>query len=171
MFFFEKSKLLAVAAAKRNENRTAAPFPFLVIDGLLPDHFAQEAAREFPTEEQSAFLEPNSRFQNKKRVLDQENGLAGISSTLRHMLNEFNSLAFVDFLESLTGIEGLITDPHLRGGGVHQVMPGGKLAIHADVNVDRHRCGKGAHPLYGRKGSGCVDYLEGTKVCRYWVRS
>jgi Rps23 Pro-64 3,4-dihydroxylase Tpa1-like proline 4-hydroxylase len=41
---------------------------------------------------------------------------------------------FVNFLEKLTGIEGLITDHTLNGGGLHQILRGGKLDIHADYN-------------------------------------
>ena len=46
-----------------------------------------------------------------------------------------NSSAFTKFLENLTGIEGLIPDPHFRGGGLHQVERGGYLDIHCDFNV------------------------------------
>jgi glycosyltransferase involved in cell wall biosynthesis len=35
-------------------------------------------------------------------------------------------------LEKLTGIEGLIADPTLLGGGMHKIESGGKLSIHAD---------------------------------------
>lgn len=50
---------------------------------------------------------------------------------------------FVKFLEKLTGIENLIADPHYRGSGIHQTLPGGFLNIHADFNryikYDMHR--------------------------------
>jgi Rps23 Pro-64 3,4-dihydroxylase Tpa1-like proline 4-hydroxylase len=38
------------------------------------------------------------------------------------------------FLQELTGIEGLIPDPYFIGGGLHQIMPGGFLEVHADFN-------------------------------------
>ena len=38
------------------------------------------------------------------------------------------------FLERLSGIEGLIADPHLDGGGLHQIERGGRLAVHADFS-------------------------------------
>ena len=38
------------------------------------------------------------------------------------------------FLEKLTGIAGLIPDPHLRGGGLHEIRRGGSLGVHADFN-------------------------------------
>jgi Rps23 Pro-64 3,4-dihydroxylase Tpa1-like proline 4-hydroxylase len=49
-------------------------------------------------------------------------------------LAALNSSRFVAFLEGLTGISGLVADPHYRGGGLHQILPGGRLGIHADFN-------------------------------------
>ena len=34
----------------------------------------------------------------------------------------------------MTGIQSLIPDPSFQGGGLHQIVPGGKLGIHADFN-------------------------------------
>lgn len=138
MFFFETSTLMPLAQTKRGEFKRGAPFPSLVLDGLLPAEVAQSAAEAFPSHS-DVFFEPDNRFQEKKGVLKMTEGLTDVPPVLRHLINEFNSLAFLDFLGALTGIEGLIPDPHLRGGGVHRVLPGGKLAIHADFNVDRHR--------------------------------
>ena len=50
------------------------------------------------------------------------------------LLAEFNGQIFVDFLERLTGITGLIPDPHYEGGGLHQIRRGGFLKVHADFN-------------------------------------
>jgi Rps23 Pro-64 3,4-dihydroxylase Tpa1-like proline 4-hydroxylase len=49
-------------------------------------------------------------------------------------LNAFNSYPFINFLEELTGIPKLLPDPHFNGGGLHQILNGGKLAIHTDFN-------------------------------------
>lgn len=40
----------------------------------------------------------------------------------------------MEFLEQLTGIQGLVPDPHFIGGGLHQIPRGAKLGIHADFN-------------------------------------
>ena len=53
---------------------------------------------------------------------------------IREVLGEFNSAVFISFLEKLTGIEGLIPDPYYRGGGMHQIIPGGFLKVHVDFN-------------------------------------
>ena len=50
------------------------------------------------------------------------------------MFEELNAVPFVTFLEQLTGIGGVIPDPHLRGGGLHEIVRGGLLGIHADFN-------------------------------------
>jgi Rps23 Pro-64 3,4-dihydroxylase Tpa1-like proline 4-hydroxylase len=38
------------------------------------------------------------------------------------------------FLETLTGIDGLVPDPYFGGGALHQIVPGGFLKVHADFN-------------------------------------
>ena len=58
--------------------------------------------------------------------------------TLRSILDELNSPRFVDFVSSLIGIDHLIPDPSLEGGGLHQSGTGGFLNIHADFTVHPH---------------------------------
>jgi Rps23 Pro-64 3,4-dihydroxylase Tpa1-like proline 4-hydroxylase len=53
----------------------------------------------------------------------------------RNLLAQLNGPAFIDFLQELTGITGLVPDPHLFGGGLHQIEPGGYLEVHADFNL------------------------------------
>jgi Rps23 Pro-64 3,4-dihydroxylase Tpa1-like proline 4-hydroxylase len=53
---------------------------------------------------------------------------------VRDVLYFLNSRPMLQFLEVLTGIQGVLPDPYYVGGGVHQIKPGGKLEIHADFN-------------------------------------
>jgi hypothetical protein len=53
------------------------------------------------------------------------------------LLYHLNSITFLEFLSAVTGIPNLISDPSFEGGGLHQIVRGGKLGIHADFN--RHR--------------------------------
>ena len=46
-----------------------------------------------------------------------------------------NSQPFLNFLQELTGVECLLPDPALVGGGLHSVMPGGSLEVHTDFNT------------------------------------
>jgi Rps23 Pro-64 3,4-dihydroxylase Tpa1-like proline 4-hydroxylase len=48
------------------------------------------------------------------------------------LIGELQSARFLRFLEELTGLEDLLSDPHLDGAGMHQTLPGGHLNIHTD---------------------------------------
>ncbi len=52
----------------------------------------------------------------------------------RDVLYFLNSRPMLQFLETLTGIKGILPDPYFSGGGLHQIKPGGKLGVHADFN-------------------------------------
>ena len=73
--------------------------------------------------------------QPKKQGIGHASKLEGAPPYLHNVLFAFNSFAFLDFLEKLTGIQRLLPDPHFHGGGLHQILSGGKLAVHADSTV------------------------------------
>ena len=52
----------------------------------------------------------------------------------RHLTSEFNSATFLQFLQTLTGVDALISDPYFFGGGLHQIEPGGFLKVHVDFS-------------------------------------
>lgn len=55
----------------------------------------------------------------------------------RAVFHALNSRSFLQFLEKMTGIQGLIPDPYFQGGGIHRTEKGGYLGIHADFNHHR----------------------------------
>jgi len=133
MFFFDRDQLLAVAAGNRGVFLSAEPFPHVVLDRLLPDSLLEEVISEYPQAQDrswSGARRPGGPQPNKLYISDDWT----VGQLARHLLNQFNSSVFVDFLEILTGIEGLIPDPHYFGGGLHQTEPGGYLTVHADFN-------------------------------------
>ncbi len=42
----------------------------------------------------------------------------------------------LQFLEGLTGIDGLLPDPYFMGGGFHEISRGGRLGVHADFRIN-----------------------------------
>jgi Rps23 Pro-64 3,4-dihydroxylase Tpa1-like proline 4-hydroxylase len=50
------------------------------------------------------------------------------------LINFLNAGPFIKYLESLTGITGLIADPSYFGGGLHKIQSGGYLEMHVDFN-------------------------------------
>jgi hypothetical protein len=58
----------------------------------------------------------------------------GFPDAARDLLFALNSYEMIDFLESITGINGLLPDPHFHGAGLQQTKTGGKLGVHVDFN-------------------------------------
>lgn len=132
-YFFDREALQAAAARHAERYRTNDPFPHIVLDDFLPEHVLDRVLEEFP--------EPGD-IDWKAYDTDREKKLATADETVlgpftRHLLSQFNSSTFVDFLEALTGVEGLIPDPWFYGGGLHQIERGGHLKVHADFNWHR----------------------------------
>lgn len=124
----DREALLTVARANRDTYAAAKPFPHIVLDGLFPEHALDRVLDEFPKPESAVWKE----FQNyhEGKLVTAGEGNIGLFTTL--LMYQFNSAPFLTFLEALTGIEGLIPDPHFASGGLHQIPRGGKLGIHAD---------------------------------------
>ncbi len=72
-----------------------------------------------------------SYAQREKRWLSSP---VAVKPVIRRLYWELNSADFLECLEILTGIQGLIPDPHLFGGGLHETRTGGYLNVHADFN-------------------------------------
>ena len=53
------------------------------------------------------------------------------------VFHALSSRPFIQFLEQMSGIKGLIPDPYYMGGGIHRSETGGFLSIHADF--DHHK--------------------------------
>ena len=123
----------------RAQTRTycqAAPFPHIVLDNFLPLKVAMRAVKDFPKPDCPYFQQPDNENQVFKRGRLQDAYFKGVPDRLRALLYEFNAKTFVDFLEALTGIKGIVPDPHYHGGALHMLLPGGKLDLHADYNKD-----------------------------------
>ncbi len=139
VFVFDQSKLSTLASKHNATYNAAKPFPHVVIDNFLPHHVAKQALVEFPPPNAPLWLDWRKRdtvHQPRKLGVGSADRLAQASPSLQHILFTLNSSAMIEFLETLTGIQGLIPDPHFTGGGLHQILPGGKLAIHSDFNFD-----------------------------------
>lgn len=57
-----------------------------------------------------------------------------VPPTTYNLVQFLNSGNFLRWLTALTGIQGIIPDPYLTGGGFNQINSGGVLGVHADGN-------------------------------------
>ncbi|MDB4941634.1 MAG: hypothetical protein JWP97_1168 [Labilithrix sp.] len=110
-----------------------------MFDGFVGGEHARALARAFPGPEHPGWLRREYKEQAARLNQLQRTGFEGVAPVVRHFLAELQGMAFLDFLGALTGIEGLIGDPHFRGAGLSLTLPGGHLALHADFNRDRTR--------------------------------
>ena len=111
----------------------AEPFPHIVIDNFLPDDLIEKILSNFPTEklDNDVMFESGYAGLHKRQVMPIDcNGF------IREVFGFFNSVSIIQFLESLTTIPALISDPHFVGGGFHETTKGGKLGMHADFRIN-----------------------------------
>ncbi|HET7543242.1 MAG TPA: 2OG-Fe(II) oxygenase [Polyangiaceae bacterium] len=138
-WFLERKSLKARGLTQREAYRSARPFPHAVFDGFLGEARALVLSQHFPGPEHGGWMRRDYREQSARMGQLQRTGFEGVAPAVRHFLGELCGMAFLDFLTALTGIEGLIADPHFRGAGPSLTLPGGHLALHADFNRDRTR--------------------------------
>ena len=121
-------------ASLRATYASARPYPHIVIDNFLQPEVAKAAMEEFPP------LDPdqwnNYLHVNERKFSNTEPDTWG--PTLQGVLDELHSPRFVRFVSDLIGIDALVADPSLEGGGLHQSTTGGFLNIHADYTVHPH---------------------------------
>jgi len=113
--------------------RAAKPFPYLQISDFLQVS-PEEVLPEFPTPEWGDWHRFKDHYQYQKMYY---NDIDGVPPSLRALILDLCSPAFLRFLEKVTGIEALLPDPYLDGGGLHCSGPGGILAPHTDFHINQ----------------------------------
>ena len=116
-------------ALKDEWRSTATPPPLVVADDLLYPEKRQEIFESFPCELWPEWDEIGDSLQSKKLSCER---IQVFPQSLSALIHELNSSPTLRFLEEVTGIEGLIPDPHMWGGGLHLMRPGGYLWPHTD---------------------------------------
>ncbi|MBV8882427.1 MAG: 2OG-Fe(II) oxygenase [Chroococcidiopsidaceae cyanobacterium CP_BM_RX_35] len=130
MFRLDRAYLIDLATKYREAYAQAEPFPHVVIDNFLPESILDDVLQEFP-KVNSVDWKKFDNSAEKKLAFERDHQVGDNTRLLLYLLN---SSTFMDFLENLTGISGLVPDPHFVGGGLHQIERGGYLKIHADFN-------------------------------------
>lgn len=131
-YVFDVDRLRATLAADAARFAAADPFPHIVFDDFLRDANARELAAVFPGPDDAVAWDLfGAQGYEVKRGSGREERFP---PALRHALHDLNSGPFVRYLEELSGIDHLLPDPHMAGGGLHLSRQGDHLGIHADFN-------------------------------------
>lgn len=130
MFRLDPDYLKDLAVKYREAYSQASPFPHVIIDNFLPVELLDNILKEFPKVDSINW----QKFDNtsEKKLASKHELQMGEATRL--LLYQLNSSVFINFIESLTGIDGIIPDPHFEGGGLHQITRGGYLKMHVDFN-------------------------------------
>jgi hypothetical protein len=107
------------------------PCPHILLKDFLDPEIARKMAAEFPQATSDAWTQYKHANENKLGMPKREMFPAAI----RAVTDELNSPEFVAWVSELTGIPGLMADPMLEGGGLHQSGPGGYLNVHTDFSM------------------------------------
>ncbi len=127
--FFGEAECLGAGKTLHDEYVGNSPFPHIVIDDFLPQDALRRVVAEFPERAQGQFADAHSNLKTGYQLEKIK------SAYITNLINALNSAQFLTFLEEMTGIKGLISDPHQMGGGLHETARGGHLSIHADFNM------------------------------------
>lgn len=111
----------------------AQPFPHAVIDNIFPTAFTQRLLDHFPQDPKThdKVYEKGYGGTHKRQISPYD-----CDETMRAAFALFNSAPMLQFIEALTGMKGLLSDPYFAGGGLHETSAGGLLGIHADFQVN-----------------------------------
>ncbi len=108
----------------------AEPFPHIVLDDLFWHPLLELMHADFDRLDWRDWRRYDSSDQIKRGTAPKTR--FGDASQL--FFNTIHSGEFVHFIEKISGIEGLLPDPTLSAGGLHEIPMGGKFSMHIDFN-------------------------------------
>ena len=121
---FEANKKKLLDAFNSSE-----PYPFLILDNFLIPDVAEKLLIEHEGQGDSKNWGAYNHVNERKSGITEYDRMG---LTTKSVIEDLSSRRFLEFLEKITGIEGLISDPDLDGGGLHMIERGGFLNVHVD---------------------------------------
>ena len=137
LHYLDYEKLYKLAEELSISYKTNSPYPNIYIDNSVNPDTYNNICNIFPEIDSDIWKTPSNPHTLKKSVTEQ--GALGLKEYLftenqRRLFMELNSSLFLNYLEILTGINGLIPDPYFAEGAFAMSKKGGILDIHADFS-------------------------------------
>ena len=110
--------------------RQALPFRHVVIDDFFDSSVAERLLQEFPPFDPKRALNENGELGNKAVV----ERIRALGPSYRALDQLIQTEEFLSLIGRITGIPGLLYDPHYFGGGTHENRAGQDLDAHIDFN-------------------------------------
>lgn len=134
-------KLNDFAIDKKQTYLKSKPYPHLVVKNFFDKKFLSNVLKEFPN---LSKINSSNNYNNKNEIKFANNKRENFKKNTKILFDYLNSKDFLNFLQKVTSIkENILPDPHLSGGGLHEIKRGGVLKIHTDFskhpfkNLDR----------------------------------
>lgn len=122
-------------ASYRADFSQAEPFRHIVIDNFLESEAAETMLRDFPVFDPKYALNEMGEVGGKAVV----ETVAEISLFYKQFSEYIKSKSFLGAISAITGIDDLLADETLFGGGSHENLHGQELDAHVDFNYDERR--------------------------------
>ncbi len=113
----------------KSDYANAEPFKFCVVDDFLREDVAELIHKDLVN------LIPNQDWWRYKNIFENKYATDQwdkMPSFTRAVLAISNTSIMTKVLEEITGLNGLIVDSGIRGGGIHLHLPEGHLDVHSD---------------------------------------
>jgi len=131
---FLSSQLDVILDTQKHRYFEQHPYPFAQIDNFLANDTIAQIYSEFPALDSSKWI--NYKHYNENKFGNTK--LDSFPPKIKELIVYLNSEVFIKKLSEFTQIDGLIADPALEGGGLHQTPKNGFLNIHADFTAHPH---------------------------------
>jgi Rps23 Pro-64 3,4-dihydroxylase Tpa1-like proline 4-hydroxylase len=107
------------------------PFRYTMFEGFFDAKAAESIYSSYPQIKDgkwdgTTYVDQKNKFQKTTFETD---------SVFHKVFSELNSQEFLNWLEKITGIDDLLGDAELFGGGLHQSIAGAFLNVHVDYNI------------------------------------
>lgn len=114
----------------RQQFGAAEPFPHLLLHGLFKREFLERVVADFGINDAGDWL----RWDTPDEVKRATRSGAKLGPASQAYFDAVHRGDFIQLLTAITGVEGLLPDPTLFGGGLHEIPDGGRFGVHTDFN-------------------------------------
>jgi len=115
----------------RERLRGAQPYPHLVVEGWFNPTLLELVREEFDLLGENHW----KVFRNEQELTRRSLPHSRLGPASEIYFSIVNSGWFLDLITIITGVEDLLSDPRLLGGGLHETREGGKFGIHRDFDL------------------------------------
>lgn len=126
------SDTLTTVEEARSSFLHAEPFRHVAFKNFLSNRFLSQILEEFPDPDSTENLKNNFGQSSRKHVVQNITEIGPVFQSWDAFLS---SSDFIGYLESVSGIHGLIHDPEYHGAGTHNNFDGQGMLTHIDFNL------------------------------------